>query len=352
MHERALYYKSAVYMTIEKIEIGDLALVNADCLIYLRTLPDNCIDLILTDPPYFKVKTNNWDNQWETVTDYLLWLDEVFAEFWRVLKPGGSLYCFCGHKLSADTELLMRQRFNVLNHIIWAKPSGRWNGANKESFRVYFPATERALFAEHYGSEDKNKAPAGYPAKSFNLKGTIFAPIIERLADEKKRLGISEKEIINAVGSYTPRHWFSKSQWNMPNKEQYELLHKLFNEVATSKGLISELPAYELLTIQYSELKHQYDQARRPFTVSVDVPHTDVWHYPPVQFYPGKHPCEKPLVMMKDIIRASSREGDVVADFFLGGGNSLLAAKELNRKGIGVELETERFLSTVEKLKN
>ncbi|MBF4381454.1 site-specific DNA-methyltransferase, partial [Vibrio anguillarum] len=30
-------------------------LFNADCLSYLKTLPDNSVDLVLTDPPYFQV---------------------------------------------------------------------------------------------------------------------------------------------------------------------------------------------------------------------------------------------------------------------------------------------------------
>ncbi|EGR71237.1 DNA adenine methyltransferase (DNA methylase) from phage origin, partial [Escherichia coli O104:H4 str. LB226692] len=46
------------------------------------------------------------------------------------------LYLFCGHRLASDIEIMMRERFSVLNHIIWAKPSGRWNGCNKESLRV------------------------------------------------------------------------------------------------------------------------------------------------------------------------------------------------------------------------
>lgn len=105
------------------------------------------------------------DNQWPSVTDYLARLDEFFAEFWRVLKPAGSLYVFCGPKLSSDTELLLRDRFNVLNHIVWAKPNGRWNGARKEGFRSYFPASEHILFAEHYGAEGFAKGRAGYATK-------------------------------------------------------------------------------------------------------------------------------------------------------------------------------------------
>ncbi|MDW5941568.1 hypothetical protein SBT38_27540, partial [Klebsiella pneumoniae] len=48
-------------------------------------------------------------------------------------------------RLASDIEILVRERFNLLNHIIWAKPSGRWNGCNKESLRSYFPATERII---------------------------------------------------------------------------------------------------------------------------------------------------------------------------------------------------------------
>ncbi len=90
------------------------------------------VDLIVTDPPYFKVKPEGWDNQWKGDDDYLKWLDQCLAQFWRVLKPAGSLYLFCGHRLASDIEIMMRERFNVLNHIIWAKPSGRWNGVQRK----------------------------------------------------------------------------------------------------------------------------------------------------------------------------------------------------------------------------
>ncbi len=70
-----------------------------------------------------------------------------------------------------------------------------------------------------------------------------------------------------------------------------------------------------------------------------------------VQFYPGKHPCEKPAEMLGQIISASSRPDDVVADFFMGSGSTIKAAMELGRRGIGVELEEERFNQTVEEIK-
>ncbi|WP_431221709.1 DNA-methyltransferase [Serratia sp. L9] len=226
--------------------ISATSLVNADTVEYIKTLPDNCIDLIATDPPYYRVKACSWDNQWKTEADYLAWLDALLAEFWRVLKPNGSMYIFCGSRLASDTELLVRQRFDVLSHIIWAKPSGPWKRQNKESLRKYFPATERIIFAGHY--------PGPYQSKDKHL--------------------------------------------------------------------------------------------RRHFSVTVDVPYTDVWTYPPVQYYPGKHPCEKPAAMMAHIISASSRPGEVVADFFMGSGSTIKEAIRLGRIGLGVELEKERFDQT------
>ncbi len=159
------------------VKINSIDLINADCLHFIQSLPDDSIDLIVTDPPYFKVKPNGWDNQWKGDEDYLKWLDHCLAQFWRVLKPAGSLYLFCGHRLASDIEIMMRERFNVLNHIIWAKPSGRWNGCNKESLRAYFPATERVLFAEHYRGPYRGKSD-GYVAKERELKQHIMAPLI------------------------------------------------------------------------------------------------------------------------------------------------------------------------------
>lgn len=339
-----------------KINSGEL--FNADCLEVLQSLPDNSIDLIVTDPPYFKVKPNGWDNQWRGDEDYLKWLDSCLAEFWRVLKPAGSLYLFCGHRLSADTEIMMRSRFNILNHIIWAKPSGRWNGCSKESLRSYFPATERIIFAEHYLGPYRGKDNE-YQAKCDDLKRHILTPLIDYFRNAKQSLGISTKEIADVTGKKNmASHWFSGSQWQLPNEADYLKLQSYFNEVAAKRNTENPLDAshdplvvsYQSLSKQYRELVKEYRQLRRYFGVTVNVPYTDVWHHKPVQFYPGKHPCEKPADMLKQIIEASSRPGDLVADFFMGSGSTLKAALSTGRNVIGVELEEERFNSTVEEV--
>lgn len=105
------------------------------------------------------------------------------------------------------------------------------------------------------------------------------------------------------------------------------------------------------LNRRYTELQEECKSLRRYFAVSASVPYTDVWTHKPVQFYTGKHPCEKPADMLKQIIDASSRPGDLVADFFMGSGSTVKAAISLGRRAIGVELEEDRFRQTVNEIK-
>ena len=61
---------------------------------------------------------------------------------------------------------------------------------------------------------------------------------------------------------------------------------------------------------------------------------------PQSNFSEGKfHLYQKPLKLWHRLIEFASKEGDLVLDPFMGGGTSLLKARELNRKAIGIEIE-------------
>lgn len=338
---------------------GRATLINADCLPYLKTLADNSVDLILTDPPYFQVKRNAWDNQWPDVQSFLAWLDEVLEEFWRVLKPSGSLYLFCGSKLASDTEILIRNRFEVFNHIIWAKPSGPWRRMHKPNLRMFFPATERIIFAGHYNAEGYAKGSSGYTTQCSQLKKQVFKPLIDYFINARKQLGITAKEINKATGTQMCSHWFSENQWALPNEEQYLKLQRLFDKkrgelVRSHDELLDEYnnlnSQYQTLVREYDSLKTEYEHLRRPFNVTSDVPYTDVWQFAPVQYYPGKHPCEKPRALLEHVLLSSSRENDVVLDAFMGSGSTGKACLALNRRFIGIEMEEEMFDLTLNAL--
>lgn len=54
------------------------------------------------------------------------------------------------------------------------------------------------------------------------------------------------------------------------------------------------------------------------------------------------HPCPKPINAMRHFVKLGSEEGDLILDPFMGSGTTLVAAKNLNRRAIGIEIE-ERY---------
>ena len=63
-----------------------------------------------------------------------------------------------------------------------------------------------------------------------------------------------------------------------------------------------------------------------------------------------KHPTQKSLQLMQDIIKIHTNENDIVIDPFMGSGTTGLACLNLNRKFIGIELDKEYFNLSVERL--
>jgi len=332
------------------------SIINADCLEAMKLLPDNSIDLILSDPPYFKVKKKEeWDNQWDTSDGFLAWLDLVAEQWHRILKPNGSLYCFASPRMAARVEVKLGDRFNVVNRITWAKPcpfSSINRGASnsglisKETLRGYYPNTESIIFCEHYGADNIAKGEAGYVAKCDELRGFIFEPLRAYLDGERKRAGVGHRYIIEQVLGLTGHdsHYFSSVQWKIPIAEHYTKLQQAFPDHFTRP--------YEELRLEYEDLRLEYENLRRPFTVTADVPYTDVWTYPTVSHYPGKHCCEKPLSMLEHIITASSREGAIVLDSFSGSASTAIAAINTNRRYICIEKDLNYFQTSCDRVAN
>jgi len=329
---------------------------NADCRSVMLGMADNSVDLIATDPPYFKVKNEPWDRQWDNPACFLKWLDGILAEFHRILRPNGSLYLFASPQMSARVECLIGERFNVLNDIRWIKTAGWHNKTKKEDLRQFLNPWESIIFAEHYGADNIAKGEAGYAAKCDELRGFLFEPLRAYFCDEFERAGMLNQEgkiAANVACGFSPsaggmasRHYFSQSQWQLPTAEHYAKLRGLLN----GNGDEYLRREYEELRLEYEELRLEYEELRRPFSVSSDVPFTDVWTFPTVSPHNGKHPCAKPVEMMAHIIESSSREGATVFDPFMGGGSTGQAAQMLGRKFIGCEMNPDYFRQTQARL--
>ena len=63
------------------------------------------------------------------------------------------------------------------------------------------------------------------------------------------------------------------------------------------------------------------------------------------------HPTQKPEELLRRIILACTKEGDIVLDPFIGSGTTSVVAKELGRNSIGIEKE-EKYLNIIKKRLN
>ncbi len=114
----------------EKLEFNKI--YNMDCIVGMKHIPDNTIDLVITDPPFaidFKAKRNNYHRTHSRVLEgyneipkeeyygfTIKWMKEVY----RVLKDSGSMYVFSGwNNLKDILTAIDELRFITVNHIIW-----------------------------------------------------------------------------------------------------------------------------------------------------------------------------------------------------------------------------------------
>ena len=90
--------------------------LNEDCIVGMKTMKDNSVDIIICDPPYNIGKDfgNNSDKQ--DMKEYLVWCDNWISECKRILKPNGTLYIYGFSEILA----FIRVRIDInVRWIIW-----------------------------------------------------------------------------------------------------------------------------------------------------------------------------------------------------------------------------------------
>jgi len=289
-----------------------------DSLEILRQLPNQSISLILTDPPYHSTKKDNiyGDTSFGHDQHYIEWMTQYAKEWRRVLRPNGSLYCFCASEMAARLEVMLAKDFNILSSITWTKPNDPgfdgWKGKmKKESLRQWYPHSERIIFAEIAVEGNLHRSPFG-----------------DFLRATRKNVNMSAHELAGLIGAYgNVNHGGAVCNWeagrNIPSREQYRRIC----EAILTTGKMKSMPPYE--------------DAVRPFFMDGSKEFTDVWNFPSVRPYKGKHPAEKPASLLEHVIGASSYQGDIVLDCFAGSGSTALAALKLNRRAVAIEIDPQ-----------
>jgi len=301
-------------------------LVRGDSLEIIRKFPDCSVSLILTDPPYHSTKKKNiyGDTSFQEDEHFLEWLSEYAKEWARILKPNGSLYLFCSSSMAGKLENILDSRFNILAHIVWTKPNdpgfdGWKQKMSKEALRQWYAHSERVVFAE--------------PAVNGNIFRSYFGNVIK---EARIKSELSMKELTETIGAHGKvNHGGAVSNWeagrNVPSQEQYEKLRDAIKKV----GKVKFMPDYQDLV--------------RPFFIDKTKEFTDIWTFPNIRPYKGKHPAEKPIALLEHAITASTFPNDIVLDCFAGSGSTAVAALKLGRFSISIEIE-KNWCNRIEKL--
>jgi len=92
---------------------------NEDALTGLNRIPDGSIDLIIADPPYSLGKDYGNQSDMLDSTAYLIWMQSWIDAAIPKLKPTGSFYIFLTWRYSPEIFVMMKQRLQMINEIIW-----------------------------------------------------------------------------------------------------------------------------------------------------------------------------------------------------------------------------------------
>ena len=254
---------------------------HGDCLELMKTIPDNSVDSILTDPPY-NLGVADWDNFREFAS--------FFSESDRLLKDTGFIAFFgqMPHVLEWINEAY--SKFHYLEHIMWAKriqiPSHRI-GRSHESIFVF--GKKRKQFYTTKGAFSDVKVPMLY----FSLMD------IEGI---KRKVSFYEAKI---AGKNTKPIQHTRSQ------EEYSRYNFVRDQSETQVNF----------TNVWSFLPPRMSKKNKS----------------------PEHLTAKPVPVMERLIELTTESGMLVLDPFAGSGTTAIACQNLRRNFIGFELDKGCF---------
>ncbi len=282
-----------------------------DCTEELKKLDSNSVDLIIADPPYFKVIGEKWDYQWKTEKEYVEWCLEWISEVFRVLRLGGTFYCFGYFR----TLALLVPYFNELGldlrqQILVDKGMRAVSGRATKKYRLFPNTTESILFI----TKDNKKF-----VKPF-------------LKERQQALGLKAKEINEGLGVKSN----GGGMWS----------------IYTGKNVCEQFPTKELWSKleKVLDFKLPYESVAQTFNAQMGV--TDIWR--DIDFYKEKrvHSTQKPLKLIQRLILASSNEGDLVLDPFAGSGSTAIASLQLKRDFITIEADKDYYNEVLKRIES
>jgi len=237
-----------------------------------------------------------------------------------LLAEDGSIYVHCDYRMNAHFRLIMDEIYGVSfyrNEIVWKRKGGSANPSNRLGVVLdsifWYSKSDVIQFNQQYSldSDDVER----YIAERFNntdengrryMKSPIVSP------NPRPNLTYDYK------GYKPPKNGWSISRDVMTRWDEEGRLY------FPPKGRGDRI----YRKIYLNEYQGQ----------PVQNLWTDIFVINPVAHERLNYPTQKPEALLDRIIKASSNEGDLIADFFCGSGTTLAVAEKLNRKWIGSDL--------------
>ena len=285
-----------------------------DCLIKLKEIPDESIDLIYIDPPFSSNRNyvafwqeqekRHFEDRFENVRVYIDYMKPRIEQLYRVLKPTGSFYYHCDWHASHHIKVLLdRDDFfgysNFRNEIIWRRstPTG-----GKVKSKMFPRDCDHILLYCKDASKD---------ITFHNIYISYRQDYIDKFFYHTEPDG--RRFALQTFGDYSKQ-----------SIEEFEKQGKIFTTGRGTKRLKQYLDESKgwLVDDMWEDIKN-VRQAQ------VQDMHKREWL---------GYPTQKPEALLERIIKASSNKGDVVLDAFCGCGTTLLVAQREKRKWIGIDI--------------
>jgi len=287
----------------------------SDNLELMKTIESNTIDLIYCDILYgtgrkFKDYQDLKPNRIEIENHYIPRLKEMH----RILKPTGSIYLQMDTKINHWVRCIMDDIFgyeNFKNEIVWkrSKPMNqKYNHfAKTKDHILFYSKSKKHKFNQIYENIENENTIKRYD--KIDEKGKVY--MLMNLLSSKNFKINNDIRIVNGV-SYINK---SGLGWAMSQKA----IDKRINE-----GYIFEVSSTGNLCYR------SYYQGKKQIT--------EMWETNLNPVLKQVYDTEKPKSLIERIIKASSNEGDLVADFYAGSFTTAEVCKELNRNFIGCDI--------------
>lgn len=274
---------------------------NQDCLEGIRQIPDNSINVIMTDPPYLYLN-HKLDRPFDE--------NELFKEWDRVLKEDGFIVIFGrGESFHRWNYMLNQMGWKFKEEIIWNKRCIS-NPLNPLA-RVH----ETISVLSKKGSLKKHKVPYT----------TMRKYDIDRIASDVKKL----KGALKNHKAFDELLEFLET-----GKENMKAI--------TVKNTITVSPTMKSIDKRVSVLKSITVGMNERSIISVGRD--------------GRksliHPTQKPVELIERLLMCVSKENDTVLDCFVGSGSTPIACINQNLNYIGFEIDKEYYELAKERIDN